>query len=49
MSEEIKKLVDTIPVETQKELLQELQNRHEKKAEPVKLTDKELDMIICKI
>lgn len=49
MSEEIKKFIDKIPAEMQKELLEELKNRHEKKPETQKVSDEELDMIIGRI
>ncbi len=46
---EIKKFIDTIPAEMQKELLKELKNMHEKKQEMQKVSDEELDMIIGRI
>ncbi len=49
MSEEIKKFIDKIPQEMQKELLEELKFRHEKKQEMQKISDEELDMIIGRI
>jgi hypothetical protein len=49
MSEETKKLLDTIPVETQKELLEELKNRHEKKSTATKATKEEIGSLVDKI